>query len=58
MHTSYLDSKNRWHKTLLASLNVVVNWKGGKRPPAQQYESSRGVALTIKGNTGWFRGDF
>ena len=37
-------------------MNVLVNWKGGKSPPAQQYKSSKGVALTTKGNHGEFRG--
>ena len=44
MHNSYVNSKDRWTKTLSAALNVLVIWKGRKRPPAQQYESSKGVA--------------
>ena len=47
-----------WPKTLSASLNVLVNWKVGKRHPAQKYESSQVVALTTKGNPGGFRGYF
>ena len=30
MHSSYINVKDHCHKTLLAALNVLVNWKGGK----------------------------
>ena len=56
MHNSYVNGKDRWPKTMPAALNVIVNWKGGKMPPVQQYESSEGVALTTKDNPGGFRG--
>ena len=41
---------------MTATLDVIINWKGGKRPPAQKYEFIVGVALTTKGNTGGLRG--
>ena len=56
-HNSYVNGKDRWHKTMLSALNVIVNWKGGKSPPVKQYESIKGVAMTTKGNTGGFKGD-
>ena len=39
MHNSYVNDEERWTKTLADALNVLVNWKGGERPPAQKYES-------------------
>ena len=56
-HNSYVNGKDRWHKTMSSAPNVIVNWKGGKRPPAQKYEYSKGVDLKTKGNTCGFRGD-
>ena len=41
----------------MAAPNVLVNWKGGKRTPTENYESNEGVDLTTKGNGGRFRGD-
>ena len=38
MHNRYLNRKYHWTKTLLSTLKVLVNFKEGKRPPAQQYE--------------------
>ena len=57
MHNRYIKNNYRWPKTLLAAPNVLVNWKGGKRTPTQNYESNEGVDLTAKGNSGRFRGD-
>ena len=48
MHNRYVNSEDRWTKILSAALNVLVNWKGGERPPAQQYEYIKGDALTTK----------
>ena len=33
MHNSYVKSKNRWPKIMLAVLNLIVNCTGGNRPP-------------------------
>ena len=57
MHNRYINNDYRWPKTLLAAPNVLVNWKGGKRTPTENYESNEGVDLTTKGNGGRFRGD-
>ena len=56
MHNSYVYGTDRCPKTLSYSLNLIVNWRRDKRPPAQQYESSKGVNLKNKGNTGRFKG--
>ena len=32
MHKSYVNGKDRWTKTLSSALNVLLNWKWGKRP--------------------------
>ena len=53
---SYVNGKDPFPKTLPDTLNALVNWKGGERPPEQQYEYSKGVDLTTKGNPGGFRG--
>ena len=57
IQNSYVNGKDLWTKTISDALNVLVNWKGGKRPPIQQYESSEGVALTTKRKSGGFKGD-
>ena len=57
MHNIYVNGEDRCPKTLYFALNVLVNCKWGRRPPAQQYESREGVAITTKGNPGGFRGD-
>ena len=54
MNTRYVNSTDLWNKTLSTALHVIVNWKEGKRPPEQQYESSKVVALKTKGNTRGF----
>ena len=54
MHSSYINVKDHCHKTLLAALNVLVNWKWEKRPPAQHCESIKGVSLTTKVNPSGF----
>ena len=56
MHKSYVNGKYRWTKKPSATLNMLVKRKGGKRLPAQQYESSKGVAIETKENTGGFKG--
>ena len=56
MHKIYVNCKDRLPKTLSATLNVLVKWKGEKRPPEQKYESRKGVTLTTKLNIGGFRG--
>ena len=56
MHTIYINGKDYCPKTLSDALDVLVNWKVGKRPPAQQYESRNLVALTTKRNPSGFRG--
>ena len=58
MHTSYVNGKNCFPKTLSAAPNVLVNWKVEERPPIQQYESREVVSLTTKGNPGGFREDY
>ena len=57
IQNSYVNGKDLWTKTISDALNVLVNWKGGKRPPIQQYESSEGVALTTKRKSGGFKGN-
>ena len=57
MHKRYVHGEDRCLKTVSAVLNVLVNWKWGKRPPEQHYESRNGVILKNKGNIGGFRGD-
>ena len=57
MHSSYVNGEDRCPKTLLAALNVLVNWKGRKRPSAHQYEPREGVSLTTKGNPVGLKGD-
>ena len=56
MHKSYVNGEGCWRKTLSAVPDVVVNWKWGKMPHLQQYESSEGVALSTKGSPGGFSG--
>ena len=56
MHKIYVNCKDRLPKTLSATLNVLVKWKGEKRPPEQKSESRKGVTLTTKLNIGGFRG--
>ena len=53
----YLNIKYHCPKTMSASLNLLVNLKGGKKPSVHQYESSEGVALTPKFNPDAFRVD-
>ena len=55
IYISYVNGEECWPKILSAALNVLVNWKGKKSPPAQQYKSSKGIYLTTKVNTGGFR---
>ena len=57
-HNSYVNGEDYWNKTLSAALNMLVNWKGGKKYPEQQYEYNKGMGLTTKANTRGFRGDF
>ena len=33
MNNSYVNVNDHWPKTLSSTLNVLVNWKRGKRPP-------------------------
>ena len=57
MQKIYVNGKDRCPKTLSSAPNVLVNWKGGKRPPEQKYESRKGVTLKTQGNTNRFRGE-
>ena len=57
MHKIYVNCKDRLPKTLSATLNVLVKWKGEKRPPEQKYESRKGVILITQGNNDGFRGE-
>ena len=57
MHNIYTNGEDFWTKTILATLNVLVKWKGGNNPPENKYESREGVTLKTKGNLGGFRGD-
>ena len=57
MHNRYVNGKYHWHKTLTSALNVLVNCKGGKRLPSQQYEFKEGLDLTTKVNPVGFRKD-
>ena len=57
MQTRYVNGEDRWSKTLLDAMDVLVNWKGGKRPPKKNYEFSEGIALKTKFNPSGFRGD-
>ena len=58
MYNNYVNGYNCQTKTMSSALNVLVNWKGGKRPPTQNYEYIKVIALTNKGNTERFRGDY
>ena len=55
MYNSYINGEDHCPKTLADALNVIVNWKRGSRYSAQQYKTSKGVALTTKVNPGGFR---
>ena len=55
MHNIYVKGNTRWPKTLSAALDMLVNCKGGKRPPVQNYGSREGFDLKTKGNLGGFR---
>ena len=57
MHNSYVKGKDHWPQKISDALNVIVKYKGRKMTIAHQYGSSKGVALTTKGNTGGFNGD-
>ena len=57
MHNSYVNDEDCRTKALSTSMNVLVNWKGGERPPVHQYESSKGIYMTNKYNPGRFKRD-
>ena len=55
MHNSHVIIEDRCPNTLSAALNLIVNFKGWKRHPAQKYESRKVMALTTRGNIVGFR---
>ena len=57
MHTSYVNGKYHWPKTLSAALNFIFNYKWRKRHPVHKYEYREGVALKVKVNPGGFSVD-
>ena len=58
MHNRNVNGKDRWPKKISAAMNVLVNWKGGRRPLVHKYKSREGVELKNKVNNGGFRGDY